>query len=96
MKEHLGVRRVTGYSLAVSRGSAAGVMFTSVSLLVTMCRNTIMFLRETFVAQFIPIDDHVQFHKLIALYLMLFAGSYISCAATAPAVSCACLSVLVR
>lgn len=48
------------------------MMWTYSCLLVTMSRNTITFLRETFFHRFIPFDAAIDFHKYIA-YLALVA-----------------------
>ncbi|ELU01203.1 hypothetical protein CAPTEDRAFT_159209 [Capitella teleta] len=70
-REHAGLRRIAGYGVTVTRGAASGMMFTYASLLVTMCRNTVTFLRETFLHKYIPFDGAISFHKYIA-YLALF------------------------
>jgi len=46
-------------------------MFCYAALLLTMCRNTITNLRETFLHRLIPFDNFVRFHKYIA-YMALF------------------------
>ena len=46
-REHAGLRRIAGYGVTVTRGAASGMMFTYSTLLVTMCRNLITYLRET-------------------------------------------------
>ena len=60
--------------MTVSRGSASAMMFTFSSLLVTMCRNLITFLRETFVGHIIPFDNNVFFHKYVAMLAVFFTG----------------------
>lgn len=71
-REHVGLRRIAGYGVTVTRGAASGMMFTYSCLLVTMCRNTITFLRETFLHRFIPFDDAIEMHKYIAVLAMIF------------------------
>ncbi|CAG5131899.1 unnamed protein product, partial [Candidula unifasciata] len=71
-REHAGLRRLSGaWVTAMIRGSASVIMFTYSSLLVTMCRNTITALRETFLHRFIPFDSAVSFHKYIAVLAMI-------------------------
>ncbi|ESP00714.1 hypothetical protein LOTGIDRAFT_112352 [Lottia gigantea] len=71
-REHAGLRRLSGaWTTAMIRGSASVIMFTYVSLLVTMCRNTITLLRETVLHRFIPFDSAVAFHKYIAVLAMI-------------------------
>ncbi|KAK3098032.1 hypothetical protein FSP39_015507 [Pinctada imbricata] len=71
-REHAGLRRIAGYGVTVTRGAASVMMFTYSSLLLTMSRNTITFLRETFFHRFIPFDSMHAFHKLIAAIALIF------------------------
>eukprot|EP00057_Strongylocentrotus_purpuratus_P011839 XP_011666313.1 PREDICTED: dual oxidase 2 [Strongylocentrotus purpuratus] len=64
--EHVGTRRITSWGLPITRGAAAALMFTYSTLLVTVCRNTITKLRETFLSHYIPFDAYLSFHKLVA------------------------------
>ncbi|KAM8974091.1 dual oxidase 1-like [Pelodytes ibericus] len=64
--QHTGIAEVSLPGIAVSRGSAASVSFMFSYILLTMCRNLITFLRETFLNQYIPFDAAVDFHRLIA------------------------------
>lgn len=73
-REHAGLRRITGYGVSITRGAASAMMFTFSCLLVTVCRNTITFLRETFLHMFIPFDAALEFHKYIAVLAALFTG----------------------
>lgn len=75
-REHAGLRRIAGYGVSITRGAASGMMFTFSCLLVTMCRNTITFLRETFLHRFIPFDSAVAFHKFIAWIALLITGKH--------------------
>ena len=76
-REHVGLRRLAGYGVTVTRGAASGMMWTYSCLLITMSRNTITFLRETFLHRFIPFDSFHAFHKLIAFEALFFTGKYI-------------------
>ncbi|XP_021358388.1 dual oxidase 2-like isoform X2 [Mizuhopecten yessoensis] len=71
-REHAGLRRIAGYGVTITRGAASAMMFTYSSLLVTMSRNVITFLRETFLHTYIPFDSAIAFHKLIAAYALFF------------------------
>ena len=75
--EHAGIRRVTGYGLTISRGSASAMMFTYSILLLTMCRNMITFLRETIFNYYIPFDSYIEAHKVIALTALFFTIMHI-------------------
>ncbi|KAM4746802.1 dual oxidase 1-like [Rhinophrynus dorsalis] len=64
--QHIGITEVTMPGIIVSRGSAASISFMFSYILLTMCRNLITFLRETFLNQYIPFDAAVDFHRLVA------------------------------
>lgn len=72
-REHGGLRRIAGYGVTVTRGAASVMMFTYSTILLTMCRNIITFLRETFLHRFIPFDAAIQFHKYIAFWALVFS-----------------------
>ncbi|KAK3606271.1 hypothetical protein CHS0354_037947 [Potamilus streckersoni] len=71
-REDSGLRKIAGYGVTVTRGAASVMMWTYSSLLVTMCRNTITFLRETFFHRFIPFDSAHAMHKIIAFIALVF------------------------
>ncbi|XP_065174926.1 dual oxidase 1-like [Sycon ciliatum] len=71
-REHVGLRRIAGYGVTVTRGAASAMMFTYSSLLVTMSRNIITRLRETFLNKFIPFDFAHTMHKLIAYTALIY------------------------
>ncbi|XP_072258371.1 dual oxidase 2-like [Pyxicephalus adspersus] len=68
-----GIAEVTYVGLIISRGSAACISFMYSFILLTMCRNLITFLRETFLNQYIPFDAAVDFHRLIAMSALVFS-----------------------
>ncbi|WAR00874.1 DUOX2-like protein [Mya arenaria] len=76
-REHVGLRRLAGYGVTVTRGAASGMMFTYSSLLVTMSRNTITFLRETFLHRFIPFDSFHAMHKIVAYMALGFTVTHV-------------------
>ncbi len=73
-REHAGLRQIAGYGVTVTRGAASGMMFTYSCLMITMCRNTITYLRETFLNRYIPFDSYIAMHKFIASVALLFTG----------------------
>jgi len=75
-REQAGLRRICGYGVSMTRGAASAMMFTYASLLVTMCRNIITFLRDTFLHVYIPFDDAVSMHKYIAFLAAVFTRQY--------------------
>uniref|UniRef100_A0A8C5P907 NAD(P)H oxidase (H2O2-forming) n=1 Tax=Leptobrachium leishanense TaxID=445787 RepID=A0A8C5P907_9ANUR len=64
--QHTGLTEVSLPGIAISRGAAASISFMFSYILLTMCRNLITFLRETFLNQYIPFDAAVDFHRLVA------------------------------
>lgn len=73
-REHGGLRRIAGYGVTITRGAASVMMWAYSCLLVTMSRNTITFLRETFLHRFIPFDSTHALHKFIAVIALVFTG----------------------
>lgn len=71
-REHGGLRRIAGYGVTITRGAASVMMWAYSCLLVTMSRNTITFLRETFLHKFIPFDSAIAMHKFIAALALVF------------------------
>ncbi|XP_071487821.1 dual oxidase 2-like [Diadema antillarum] len=72
-REFAGLRRIAGFGVSVTRGAASAMMFTYSTLLVTMCRNTITKLRETFLHRYIPFDSALPMHKYIAMWALFFS-----------------------
>ncbi|XP_073475001.1 dual oxidase 1-like [Aquarana catesbeiana] len=68
-----GISQVTYIGLIISRGSAASISFMYSYILLTMCRNLITFLRETFLNRYIPFDAAVDFHRLIAMNALVLS-----------------------
>ncbi|KAI8507935.1 hypothetical protein Bbelb_141750 [Branchiostoma belcheri] len=71
-REHAGLRRITGFGVSVTRGAASGMMWTYSVILITMCRNTITHMRETFLHRYIPFDSAVAMHKFVAMSALFF------------------------
>lgn len=76
LSEHMDLRHVMGYGIAVTRGSAASLSFCYSLLLLTMCRNFITKIRELTLHQYIPLDSHVQFHKIVAMTGLFFTRKF--------------------
>ncbi|KAH9500299.1 Dual oxidase 2, partial [Bulinus truncatus] len=76
-QEHKGFRKLMSYGISFTRGGAAAMSFTFSFLLLTMCRNTITFLRSTRLNQFIPFDSHISFHKLVAWTALFFSAIHV-------------------
>ncbi|NXN97737.1 DUOX2 oxidase, partial [Rhinopomastus cyanomelas] len=68
-----GIAQTTFVGIIISRGSAACISFMYSYILLTMCRNLITVLRETFLNHYIPFDAAVDFHRWIAMAALLFS-----------------------
>ncbi|OXB81937.1 UNVERIFIED_CONTAM: hypothetical protein H355_004020 [Colinus virginianus] len=69
-----GIAQTTFVGIIISRGSAACISFMYSYILLTMCRNLITVLRETFLNHYIPFDAAVDFHRWIAMAALIFSG----------------------
>lgn len=67
------IAQTTFVGIILSRGTAASVSFMFSYILLTMCRNLITFLRETFLNRYIPFDAAVDFHRWIAMAAVVLA-----------------------
>lgn len=74
LKETSGIRRVTGYGISITRGAATAMSITYSTLLLTMSRNTLTFLRETQAMNWIPFDSAIAFHKYVAVLALFLTG----------------------
>ncbi|XP_027725983.1 dual oxidase 2-like [Vombatus ursinus] len=68
-----GISQTTLVGIILSRGTAASVSFMFSYILLTMCRNLITFLRETFINRYVPFDAAVDFHRWIAMAAVILA-----------------------
>lgn len=62
-----------GVGIAITRGSAASLSFCYCLLLITMSRNLLTKLKEFSIQQYIPLDAHIQFHKIAACTAFFFS-----------------------
>ncbi len=99
MSEHSDLRHIMGVGIAVTRGCAASLSFDYAVLLLTMSRNLLTKLKESSLNQYVPLDSHLQFHKICACTALFFSVVH-SCGhvvnfyhvATQPLEHIACLS----
>ncbi|KAF6150563.1 hypothetical protein GIB67_030364 [Kingdonia uniflora] len=61
------VFQVMGYCVCIAKGTAETLKFNMALILLPVCRNTLTKLRSTFLGGFIPFDDNINFHKVIAM-----------------------------
>lgn len=62
-----------GVGIAITRGSAASLSFCYCLLLLTISRNLLTKLKEFSIQQYIPLDSHIQFHKVVACTALFFS-----------------------
>lgn len=67
LSEHMDLRHVMGVGIAITRGSAASLSFCYAMLLLSMCRNIMTWIRTMGIREYIPLDSHVKFHKVVAM-----------------------------
>ncbi|XP_050363312.1 respiratory burst oxidase homolog protein E [Argentina anserina] len=74
---------VIGYCLPVAKGAAETLKFNMALILLPVCRNTLTWLRSTRARSFIPFDDNINFHKMIAFAIaigvIVHAGNHVAC-----------------
>jgi len=73
MSEHTDLRKIMGVGIAITRGSAGALTFCYSLLLLTVSRNLITKLKELSLHQYIPLDLHIQFHKICACTALFFS-----------------------
>ncbi|CAI8589704.1 unnamed protein product [Vicia faba] len=74
---------VMSYCLPVAKGAAETLKFNMALILLPVCRNTLTWLRSTKVRKFVPFDDNIIFHKMIAFAIVIgitvHAGNHLAC-----------------
>ncbi|PRQ47080.1 putative NAD(P)H oxidase (H(2)O(2)-forming) [Rosa chinensis] len=74
---------VIGYCLPVAKGAAETLKLNMALILLPVCRNTLTWLRSTRARFFIPFDDNINFHKMIAfaiaIGIIVHAGNHVAC-----------------
>ena len=71
-----GIAETTFVGIILSRGTAASISFMFSYILLTMCRNLITFLRETFLNRYVPFDAAVDFHRWVAMAAVILASTW--------------------
>ncbi|GAA0167221.1 oxidase [Lithospermum erythrorhizon] len=61
-----GAFEVMGYCVCFAKGAGETLKFNMALILLPVCRRTMTRLRETFLSYFIPFDDNLEFHKIVA------------------------------
>ncbi|KAH9315228.1 hypothetical protein KI387_023855 [Taxus chinensis] len=74
---------VMGYCVCTAKGAAETLKLNMALILLPVCRNTITWLRSSSLASFLPFNDNIYFHKVIAggivLGVILHGGSHLAC-----------------
>ncbi|XP_028759962.1 respiratory burst oxidase homolog protein E [Neltuma alba] len=75
--------QVTGYCLPIAKGAAETLKLNMALILLPVCRNTLTWLRSTRARSFVPFDDNINFHKMIACAIAIgvavHAGNHLAC-----------------
>ncbi|XP_034700136.1 respiratory burst oxidase homolog protein E isoform X1 [Vitis riparia] len=75
--------QVMGYCLAAAKGAAETLKLNMALILLPVCRNMLTWLRSTRARLFIPFDDNINFHKIIAcaiaIGVLVHAGTHLAC-----------------
>uniref|UniRef100_A0A3Q2P8V0 NAD(P)H oxidase (H2O2-forming) n=1 Tax=Fundulus heteroclitus TaxID=8078 RepID=A0A3Q2P8V0_FUNHE len=74
--EATGVPETTVMGIIVARGTAAGVSFLFPYILLTVCRNLITLLRETFLNRYIPFDAAIDLHRIMAMTAIVLSVAH--------------------
>ena len=56
--------QVMGYCICVAKGAAETLKLNMALILLPVCRNTLTWLRSTWLGSYIPFDDNLDFHKV--------------------------------
>uniref|UniRef100_A0ACD5ZWL1 Uncharacterized protein n=1 Tax=Avena sativa TaxID=4498 RepID=A0ACD5ZWL1_AVESA len=75
--------QVMGYCLPTAKGAAETLKLNMALVLLPVCRITLTWLRSSWARFFVPFDDSITFHKIIAmaiaLGICLHAGNHLAC-----------------
>ncbi|XP_042503456.1 respiratory burst oxidase homolog protein A-like [Macadamia integrifolia] len=81
--KHKAAFQVMGYCLLFAKGGAETIKLNMALILFPVCRNTITWLRSTWLSKIFPFDDNINFHKSIAaaivIGIILHAGDHLAC-----------------
>ncbi|XP_062091208.1 respiratory burst oxidase homolog protein E isoform X2 [Humulus lupulus] len=80
---HMAAFQVMGHCLPIAKGAAETLKLNMALVLLPVCRNTLTWLRSTRARTFVPFDDNINFHKLIAcgiaVGIFVHAGNHLAC-----------------
>jgi hypothetical protein len=62
-----------GVPVSIARGCGICISFNSVVVIILMLRKTMTWLRGTTVGPYLPLDNHIDLHKIVAWLIVLFS-----------------------
>ncbi|EFJ09059.1 hypothetical protein SELMODRAFT_451605, partial [Selaginella moellendorffii] len=75
--------QVMGYCVCTAKGAAETLKLNMALILFPVCRKTITWLPSTWLGNLVPFDDDINFHKIIALGIvvgvLIHAGTHLAC-----------------
>ena len=65
-----------GVLVSIARGCGICIAFNSIAVIMLMLRKTMTWLRGTTVGPYLPLDHHIDLHKIIAWLIVLFSAGH--------------------
>ena len=66
-------RREEGVWIIIARTHGMCLNFNSVFILVLMLKSSLTWLRSTWIGKYLPIDQHIQYHKAVAVFIFILS-----------------------
>ncbi|KAI3514215.1 hypothetical protein L1887_12534 [Cichorium endivia] len=63
--------QILGYCSCTAKGAGETLKFNMALILLPVCRRTLTSIRGTFLGKLLPIDENINFHKIIALAIVI-------------------------
>ncbi|XP_071687893.1 putative respiratory burst oxidase homolog protein H [Rutidosis leptorrhynchoides] len=63
--------QVLGYCSCTAKGAGETLKFNMAIILLPVCRRTLTSIRETYLGKQLPVDENINFHKIIALAIVI-------------------------
>ncbi|KAJ9548144.1 hypothetical protein OSB04_020687 [Centaurea solstitialis] len=63
--------QILGHCSCTAKAAGETLKFNMALILLPVCRRTLTALRETFVGKLLPVDENINFHKIIALAIVI-------------------------
>ena len=63
--------QIMGYCVCTAKGAAETLKLNMALILLPVCRNSITWLRSTFLSSILPFDDNINFHKVVYSFCRL-------------------------